>query len=158
MYCTSNLKQLGLALHSYHDARQRFPSGVITSGDDFRDGMHSGFTLLLPHLEESSLHRAYDFASNWRSENNLSVAQNRLDVLLCPSSGNVVPQDGGAAGAPADYAFCKGSVAFLCSQPAGGGMFDINSRVRIKAISDGTSHTLAMGEAASSPDLLAAST
>ena len=122
MYCTSNLKQLGLALHSYHDARQRFPSGVITSGDDFRDGMHSGFTLLLPHLEESSLHRAYDFASNWRSENNLSVAQNRLDVLLCPSSGNVVPQDGGAAGAPANYAFCKGSVAFLCSQPAGGGM------------------------------------
>ncbi len=156
--CTNNLKQLGLALHGYHGTHKRFPSGVIASGDNFRDGLHSGFTLLLQFLEQQSLHQAYDFNTTWRTGNNLDLAQTRLDVLLCPSTGNQVFQDGGVPGAPTDYAFSKGPLAYLCTNQAGGGLFDINSRIRIAEIRDGTSHTFAMGEAASSPNLRAAST
>ena len=86
------------------------------------------------------------------------MATYRIDLLLCPSSESIVPQNGGAAGAPTDYAFSKGPLAYLCAEAAGGGMFDLNSHVRIAKISDGTSHTFAIGEAASSPGLLAGST
>ena len=82
----------------------------------------------------------------------------RVDTLLCPSSESVVPQNGGAAGAPTDYAFSKGPLAYLCAEAAGGGMFDINSHAQIAGISDGTSHTFAIGEAASSAGLPAAAT
>ena len=156
--CSNNLKQLGLALHGYHDTHKRFPSGIIASEDDFRDGLHSGFALLLPFFEEQNLHRAYDFDTAWRSGNNLALAQTRVDVLLCPSSGNQVPQDGGVPGAATDYALSKGPLAYLCAKASGGGMFDINSGVRIAEILDGTSHTFAIGEAASSRNLPAAST
>ena len=158
MKCSNNLKQLGLALHGYHGTHKRFPSGVIASDDNFRDGLHSGFALLLPFLEKQNLHQVYNFNASWRTATNLALANTRLDFLLCPSSGNQVPDDGGLPGAPTDYAFSKGPLAYLCRKPAGGGMFDINSRVRIAHLRDGTSHTLAMGEAASSPNLPAAGT
>ncbi len=158
MQCKNHLKQLGLALHTHHDNHKRFPSGVVASGDNFRDGLHSGFTLLLSYLEENNIYQAYDLETSWKSATNLPLATNRLDVLLCPSSESQVRQDGSVPGAPTDYCFSKGPLAYLCAKPTGGGMFDINSRVRITDISDGTSHTFAMGEAASSPNLPAVST
>jgi len=156
--CSNNLKQVGLALHGFHGAQNAFPSGVITADDNFRDGLHSGFTLLLPYLEKQNLHQAYDFNSSWRSENNLALAQSRIELLLCPSSEHQVPQDGGVPGAPTDYAFSKGPLAYLCEEATSSGMFDVNSRVRFAEITDGTSHTFALGEAASNPNLPAAST
>jgi len=161
--CSNNLKQLGLALHEYHNTHQRFPAGVVAESDsaksgDFRDGDHSGFALLLPFLEQQNLHDLYDFASPWRSDNNRTARQTRLNVFLCPSSGSEVPQDGGVTGAPIDFAFSKGPRAYLCAEAAGGGMFDINSRVRIPEVTDGLSRTFAIGEAASNPNLPAAST
>jgi len=157
-HCANNIKQLGLALHEYYNSRQRFPSGVIAKGDNFRDGDHSGFSLLLPFFGRQNLHHAYDFDSAWRSDNNRAMRQTRLDLLLCPSSGNQVPQVGDVIGTPTDFAFSKGTLAYLCAKSAGGGMFGINSRVRISEISDGLSHTFAIGEAASSSNLPAAST
>jgi prepilin-type N-terminal cleavage/methylation domain-containing protein len=156
--CANNLKQVGLALHQHHGAHQEFPAGVIAEGSDFRDGLHSGFTQLLPYLEKQNLHQAYDFDSSWRSANNLAVAQSRLVQLLCPSSVHEVPQDGGFPGAPTDYAFSKGPLAYLCETPASNGVFDINSRVRLAEITDGAAHTFALGEAASNPNLPAAAT
>ena len=156
--CSNNLKQLGLALHEYYNTHEQFPSGVIASGDNFRDCDHSGFALLLPFFEKQNLYQVYEFETAWRNDNNHTARQIRIDVLLCPSSGNQVPQDGGIMGAPTDFAFSKGPLAYLCENAAGGGMFDINSRVRIPKIGDGTSHTFAMGEAASNPNLPAAST
>lgn len=156
--CANNLKQLGLSLQTYHGAVRHFPSAILDSDHDFRDALHSGFTLLLPHLEERSLHDAYDFGSAWRSERNSEVRMARLSVLLCPSSGNEVPQHGGVTGGSTDYAFSKGPLAYLCSSPVGTGMFDVNSGTRIAELTDGASHTIAMGEAASGANLPAEAT
>ena len=156
--CNNNLKQLGLALHAYHGTLGTFPAGVIDSDHDFRDGLHSGFVLLLPFIEQDILYHAYDFDASWRSPVNLLIAQTRLQLLICPSSGSTVPQDGGVPGAPTDYAFSKGPLSYLCTQANGLGMFDLNSQVRVAKIQDGTSHTFAMGEAVSNPDVPAAST
>ena len=57
--CGNNLKQLGIALHNFHDARQQFPLGVVTDGGVSRS---CWFQRLLPYTEESALSNAY---LNW---------------------------------------------------------------------------------------------
>jgi prepilin-type N-terminal cleavage/methylation domain-containing protein len=55
--CVDNLKQLGLALHGYHDANGLFPSGVVANSSDLENGQHSGLVFLLPFLEQQSLYQ-----------------------------------------------------------------------------------------------------
>src|SRR5215204_1276006 len=54
MSCANNMKQLGLALHSHHDSAGRLPGGVIVTGD-IQDGWGTGFTEMLPYLEQQNL-------------------------------------------------------------------------------------------------------
>jgi prepilin-type N-terminal cleavage/methylation domain-containing protein len=150
--CANNLKQLGLALHDYHDNNGSFPPGIVADTSDTRTGKHSGLVYLLPYIEQQSLYGRYDFASSWTAPGNLAVAQVRVATFLCPSAPNDVPDDGGVPGAPTDYAFCKGAQAYLSASGAiqpGSGLFDVNSRRRFADILDGTSQTFAMGEAVS---------
>ncbi len=153
--CKNNLRQLGLALQSHDSAHGYFPSGVVASDDNFQNGMHSGFVFLLPFVEEHALFASYDPSQPWTSDSNLAVGATRLGVLACPSSSTEVPQQGSISAAATDYAFSKGPLAYLCNQPAGGGMFDVNSRVRSVHLKDGTSKTFALGEAASNARLAA---
>ena len=57
MSCQNNLKQLGLALHTYHDVNQRFPIGV-----DSINGL-SWRVRLLPFVEQSNLFQQFNFAA-----------------------------------------------------------------------------------------------
>jgi prepilin-type N-terminal cleavage/methylation domain-containing protein len=159
--CANNLKQLGLALHAHHDGKGAFPPGVVADSSDLRNGRHSGLVYLLPYLEQQALYSRYDFNLTWRDPPNLAVAQTRVPVFLCPSGPNQVPQDGGFPGAATDYAFSKGAQACLCRDGAirpGSGLFDVNSARRLADVRDGTSHTFAMGEAVSGPNVPAADT
>jgi prepilin-type N-terminal cleavage/methylation domain-containing protein len=150
--CTNNLKQLGLALHSYHDSHGALPPGVVADSSDLRNGRHSGLVFLLPHLEQQALYDRYQLGLSWKDPANRTVAQTRVAGFLCPSGPNQVPQDGGLPGAATDYAFSKGAQAYLCGNGAvrlGAGLFDVNSARRLADIRDGTSQTFAMGEAVS---------
>ncbi len=77
MSCTSNLKQIGIALHNYHDAHRVLPPAKINSGSSslgantpsyyppaspYRVFNHTGFTLLLPYIEQENLYRRFDFS------------------------------------------------------------------------------------------------
>jgi prepilin-type N-terminal cleavage/methylation domain-containing protein/prepilin-type processing-associated H-X9-DG protein len=73
--CTNNLKQMGIALHSYHDLNHSFPPAKINSGtqtgtyiaaNSYYPGKpfvynHTGFVLLLPYIEQQDLYNQYDF-------------------------------------------------------------------------------------------------
>lgn len=147
--CKNNLRQLGLALQSHDSAHGYFPLGVVATDDNLQNGKHSGFVFLLPFLEENSLFESYDQSQPWTSDANLAVEATRLQVLACPSNSAEVPQQGNISAAATVYSFSKGPLAYLCAEPAGGGMFDVNSRLRSVHFKDGTSKTFALGEAAS---------
>jgi prepilin-type N-terminal cleavage/methylation domain-containing protein/prepilin-type processing-associated H-X9-DG protein len=59
--CQNNLKQIGLALHNYHDANDRFPPGYRDPRPDARPGPGWGWpAFLLPFVEQASLHARID--------------------------------------------------------------------------------------------------
>lgn len=111
--CQNNLKQLGLAAHSYHDANQRFPVGVSmpyaqASNDPLTGGIGNPFgpnwaVYLLPYLEQSALYQQANVGSYPGTANKTSLASyskawrtirgQSVPTMFCPS-------DSGSSAAP----------------------------------------------------------
>jgi prepilin-type N-terminal cleavage/methylation domain-containing protein/prepilin-type processing-associated H-X9-DG protein len=119
--CKNNLKQIGLALHNYHDVENRLPyNGRGTGGGT----QVSIFIRLLPELEQQPLFSQLNFINppNNRTSEALvgGVAGNyvgdaTLSVLLCPSD-DPPPANAFAVFAPTNYAPSLGS----CNMPSYG--------------------------------------
>src|SRR5438132_5805725 len=94
MSCTNNLKQIGLALHSYHDGRNGFPPGYVdgnTDKDSTPDndvGPGWGWAaFLLPYLEQDNFYKLIDFKVGVGIGSNTAVSQQPVKVFQCPSDG-----------------------------------------------------------------------
>ncbi len=161
--CANNLKQIGLALHNYHNAAGSFPPGFTVRGsDNLGLGGFGGFVFLLPYLERDDLARSWDLNGKWYETPNAALVPTQVKVFYCPSNraGGVVdmsylvPVAGRPLPNPAacDYLLCKGANAALCEvtrvPPGGRGVFDVNTRTTLADIADGTSQTFAAGEGA----------
>jgi prepilin-type processing-associated H-X9-DG protein len=86
--CTNNLKQIGLALHNYHDAIGTFPMSHVLgkTKDDGHGNGQSGFALILPYLEQVAVYNAYNFhLENWHESNATSMTT-RIATYVCPSN------------------------------------------------------------------------
>lgn len=82
--CTNNMKQLGIAMHTFHDAKKKFPSsGRPSAASTVRTGV---FAYLLPYIDQKKLWDQYDLSVNWSHANNLPVTSLRLSTYECPSS------------------------------------------------------------------------
>jgi prepilin-type N-terminal cleavage/methylation domain-containing protein/prepilin-type processing-associated H-X9-DG protein len=170
MSCSNNLKQLGLALHGYHGTQECFPPGMVASSSLTTDSSTTGFTFLLPYLEQDNTFRIYHFDEPWFLMDNAIADAVEMKLFFCPSnrsSGTIelaaMAQQWGVSlpprAAACDYAFCKGANGSLNWNrqripQAVRGVFHIArtgetlAGVRILDITDGTSNTLAMGDAA----------
>jgi len=109
--CSNNLKQIGLAYHSYHDVKRKLPPAVMyqlganTTGLDTFNFGPNWAVLLLPYLEENSLYMSVSPSitrymttpgeQGWRS-----IRGNKIATYLCPSdSGSDTPYNGPVVGA-----------------------------------------------------------
>jgi prepilin-type processing-associated H-X9-DG protein len=81
--CANNLKQIGLALHNYHEAHGCFPAAVIVD----RDGrpLLSWRVALLPQLEHDALYAKFHLDEPWDSPHNLPLVESMPSVYGCPS-------------------------------------------------------------------------
>jgi len=103
MQCSNNLKQLGLALHNYHTAFNRFPMGAVnyppySFGGPKNDNHGSFLIALLPFIEQQNLYDACDFSTDtaYNSEiNGKKVHEVWVSTFLCPSDEGQVYQTGG---------------------------------------------------------------
>ncbi|HEY7312816.1 MAG TPA: DUF1559 domain-containing protein [Gemmataceae bacterium] len=93
--CTNNLKQIGLALHGYHDALNGFPPGYIdgntnpASTPDNDVGPGWGWaSFLLPYLEQQNVYNQINFSQGVGMGSNTAISQLPLKIYLCPSDGN----------------------------------------------------------------------
>src|SRR5438477_11276606 len=92
MSCTNNLKQIGLALHNYHDTFKRFPPGYIdgntnrASTPDNDVGPGWGWaSFLLPYVEQGNVYNQINFSQGVGVGNNKLISQMALAVHQCPS-------------------------------------------------------------------------
>lgn len=161
--CKNKMKQLGLALHNYHDTHQVFPSGasVVGSGScpnvDYSNGRASYAVMLLPFLDQSPLYAKFRMEETFGinrehpgSTNNRPIQESTpLPIFQCPS-------DPYAIGASSNYFACAGGGAPTDSGCAASsnanfilysnGVFYVNSRIGLRDLTDGSTNTYLMGE------------
>ncbi len=149
MQCTNNLKQLGLAMHNYHDAMKVFPSGAIGDGNPNLTALVNainGLALTLPFYEQEALHRLWDFGVNHNHNNNRVASATTLPMMRCPSG---ISRDKTRNGlyAVTDYALSAGT-GNVNSYDARDhkGMFNINTRFSFRDMPDGSSSTILAGD------------
>jgi len=168
--CKNNLKQMGLALHNYHETHRVFPSGWIGVepgvGPNVEFGSGWGWNaMLLPYIDQAPLFTKINFDLDI---NNVNQPSGIIDVIIpptrCPSDpgentfelkqeGSGTPGTVLAKLATANYIGVFGSDELdSCeSVPAGTackstGLFYQNSNTRFRDITDGLSQTLFVGE------------
>ena len=170
MSCTNKLKQIGLALHTHHDARKTFPPGYDSLDGRFVRNTVGTSVHLFPYMEQGAL---YDQILNadetdiprgtgapW---NVMAVCNADLSGLLCPSDGNKTKTDAdpdrvtkyaGRLVGPNNYVYSLGDglwAQWARGIPTGDhnvisrGMF-YHDRKNISAATDGTSNTVAVSE------------
>jgi prepilin-type N-terminal cleavage/methylation domain-containing protein/prepilin-type processing-associated H-X9-DG protein len=171
--CQNNLKQLGVALHGFHDANGVFPaSGWTTAGPGNPAGRYVGWRpLTLPYIEQERLQKLYDFGSNWWEGTNPVAAAVPVKTYLCPSvadRGEVLSAVAKPPRpaltfpnpiAPTDYEAIMG-VQPASLNPHVGGIYNPanrfsvmsrNSRTRLTDVTDGTSSTIMVVECGGRP-------
>jgi len=80
MRCQNNLKQLGISVHSYHDANSFFPPVRIAGGD----GWGTWIVLILPYMEQGNVFDLWNLQLKYASQP-AAVQQAQIKTLYCPS-------------------------------------------------------------------------
>lgn len=169
--CRNNLKQLGLALHNYHESNQVFPMGlsdtVWGNAEVTGDGWAWGVAIL-PYLDQAPLFNMFNFNTNpYATTGNQALIGTSQQVFKCPSDqrpdvtdnnkGSAATGKGTAAVAvssyqgsagPFDGAPCVQSGIAVAADVRNTGLFRVNTSLSFRHITDGSSNVFAVGEVA----------
>ncbi|WP_197452037.1 DUF1559 domain-containing protein [Rosistilla carotiformis] len=155
MSCSNNMKQLGLAMHNYHDVHLAFPACNYTANED--DGYaylgYSAWVQILPFIEQDALHQGIvqssdQFYKRWH--NVASQYKNaKVDAFLCPSD---LAYPSGSPGC--NYAVSYGTTTSFSNPTNQNGMFrgpqtdhsKPGVETKMRDVLDGLSNTLMMSE------------
>lgn len=150
MQCSNNLKQMGVALANYEQAKKRFPPG----NDQIGSRLHAWSSFILPFLEQSAVSDRIDYTKPWDDPtSNLSKVDVTIPTYVCPSGVKQFPgkQDyGGILGA---YIKPNGeALSPLTTRDEHGGILyatdaDYKLSATAASVSDGLSRTLLVAEA-----------
>ena len=148
MKCQNNLKQIGLALHNYHDVNSCMPPGR-SSGVSY-----SAHAFLLPYIEQDNVFKAIKFSLSSSDAANALPRGTNLSIFTCPSDPVQVPPPGLGG---TNYRVNEGTSILnsygpsdtsgvnVNMPPPNGGFF-VDSQYRFADITDGTSNTAAFSE------------
>ena len=143
--CKNNLKQIGLALHNYHDAHSCFPFGQLDSPNGY-----SAISQLLPYFDQNNVYSLINFQLPYSDPANVPAKMVEIPMFRCPSD---VTLNLAGIGGTINYMANKGA-GVIWNDPTGpnvgmpeqNGLFFYHSRVRMSDIIDGSSNTAAFSE------------
>jgi beta-lactamase regulating signal transducer with metallopeptidase domain len=145
----NNMKQLMLAMHNYASVNNKFPPPVTMGRDGKGKFPHSWRIDVLPYIEQDALYRQYHFDEPWDSEANKKVLEQMPAVFRHP-------QDDPKSTNSSYYVLVPEKLLEEKSAPGGGAFapeggfptaFSNKNGMSFAHITDGTSNTLAIGEA-----------
>jgi prepilin-type N-terminal cleavage/methylation domain-containing protein/prepilin-type processing-associated H-X9-DG protein len=162
--CGNNLRQFGLALLNYESARRELPAGAAATfpTDNPLDGVITATAnaLLLPYFEEMAVAAEYEYDKLFVLQSP-RLYRTEIPTFVCPTNGHqliihsVFSDFGlpmGDTFATTDYAYNHGATDAWCVSndypPHEKGPFNVGKGAKLRQITDGASHTIAMGEAA----------
>jgi prepilin-type processing-associated H-X9-DG protein len=127
----NSMRQIGLAMHNYHDAHDTFPPAYIADEDG--QPMHSWRVLILPNLGQEYIHvyEQYRFDEPWDSPHNQTVTNVPIAAYCCPSDPATSP-----GSTHTNYHVLTGP----------GTVFEDAKAMSVRDIRDGTSNTLMVVE------------
>ena len=100
--CQNNLKQLGLAIHNYHDTHKALPPTRTSLP------RHTWAPFLFPFIEQSNLYDQYNWNVNWNDPRNQPAIATSVSTFRCPSApggtGRIDTVRSGIQAAVSDYA------------------------------------------------------
>lgn len=162
MSCSNQMKQLGLAMHNYHDTFNNFPAMNYLTGDPNGSTYqgYSAWVQILPFIEQTALSEQLQAESNryfntWGSQGTRRV---KIQALLCPSDSEFParPADGSFADGPGcNYGVSFGSTKAWSSPSNQNGMFrgphsrsnpQAGVETNMRDVTDGLSNTLMASE------------
>lgn len=150
LQCQNNLKQIGIAIQAHHDAKKQLPLGMEVdpakhcAGSDCRG--NSMWLILLPYLDQTVIEQQYNYDLGWNSANYTNLGSRSLAVYQCPANNiwSMFPERrdffGVAGGRNRVQHGWRGDVFR-------DGTFNINLPLKIANMFDGSSNTIAVGEA-----------
>ncbi len=157
--CKNNLKQLGLALHNYHDTFNRFPPGTISRSGSRFGGPEWPYFLhfLLPNMDQTAVYN--ELSSDWgRPAPWINAAawpvtlRGALGALQCPSDGlgGAVKMSGGSVPLPSSnylgfFSGVNDGQTHLDALPTRT-VFGVNRGAGFRDILDGSSNTMVIAE------------
>ncbi|MCC6493769.1 MAG: DUF1559 domain-containing protein [Pirellulales bacterium] len=174
--CANNLKQLGLAVQNYHDAKQAVPVSARPVGLTGLPRI-AAVTHLLEYMESGNVRGAFDLSKNWGHPDNRQAVNSRIATLQCPSSPedaarlDGLPENSPWAaeiGSPTDYSptvwvdrrladakLVDATATDQAGNPADspGIMEYNNTSSSFKMVTDGLSNTILFAESAGRPAL-----
>jgi prepilin-type processing-associated H-X9-DG protein len=145
----NNLKQIGLAMHNYHDNWNGFPRGTFKDGKNGNDDLDvdermSWMVSILPYIDQAPMYGQVKFNEAWDSTDNAPLKDTAV-----PSYTNPGYTAKGENGAPTHYVGVAGVGAdSLTSEEIdeNSGVFGYNRTTRIADMTDGTSNTIMVTE------------
>lgn len=153
--CGNNLRQLGLALHHYHNDYGKFPPAFVSNPARWSWGV-----AVLPYIEEDSSFRLFRQDLNWDHPDNQLATRKNIKLMTCPSAGDTSHREnisGGQSYGLCDYSpifdidpnlIATGLLLPWTGNPLGV-MDDLGAR--IGDIFDGTTNTILLAEVAGRP-------
>jgi prepilin-type N-terminal cleavage/methylation domain-containing protein len=165
MQCSNNLKQIGIALHNYHESLNTFPPGWISRPDSVGENAGPGWcwaSLSLPFCEQAPLYSSINVTRPIESPDNRTARGTLLSVCCCPTDAYFQPTftvvdattSSTSLGTPiCDVAsssyvgvFGTGDPSDFPGRDLGNGSFFRNKPIGLRDYLDGTSNTIAVGE------------
>ena len=160
--CKNNLKQIGLALHNYHDAFNQFPPSMIfetpiLTARGNRPQRANGWAwtaFILPYVDQAPLYNMINFSASLVTPANQIPIATKLPIAVCPTSNAINYCVVGAINNPGilatNYVGNSGSYTlsayYNSSNARKNGVFIEDSRIGIRDMLDGASNTIAVGE------------